>query len=80
MKRIFLSFLFIAGFSFLYGQTTHPVHLQLKWDDEPIIHNPFELDVPMEILSFDGAIYQNAHPTLPVAATQFQVPSKGKLS
>lgn len=80
MKRIFLSTLLIFGFSYLYSQSTQTINHEFNWADQPVIHNPFELNNPLEILAFEKAIYQNEHPSLPVFSHRFQVPSKGNLS
>ncbi len=80
MKSILLPLFLIASFSFSFGQSTHNIVDRFDWSEDPIIHNPFELNDPLEILSFDGAIYQNAHPSLPISSHRFQVNSKGNLS
>jgi hypothetical protein len=80
MKSILLPLFLIASFSFSFGQSRHSIVNQFDWSEDPIIHNPFELNDPLEILSFDGAIYQDVHPSLPISAHRFQVNSKGNLS
>ena len=80
MKNNLLSLLFIFGFSYLFGQSTHSINKQLDWADKPVIHNPYELNTPLEILTFEGAIYNNDYPSLPISSHRFEVPSKGKLS
>lgn len=80
MKNILLSLLLTFGFSYLFGQSTHSINQQFEWAEKPVIHNPYELITPLEILAFEGAIYQKGYPSLPVSAHRFQVPSKGNLS
>ncbi|MEM6965444.1 MAG: hypothetical protein AAF573_11805, partial [Bacteroidota bacterium] len=65
MKKIILSFLLILGFSYLFGQSTETINQQFNWAGEPIIHNPFEISDPLEIYTFDGAIFRDQHPSLP---------------
>ncbi len=80
MKNFLLSFLLIFGFSYSFGQSTHSINQEFKWADQPITHNPYELNTPLEIFTFKGAIYNNDFPTLPISSNRFQVPSKGNLS
>lgn len=80
MKKIILSLLLILGFSYLFGQSTKTINQQFNWAGEPIIHNPFEINNPLKIYSFDGAIFRDQHPSLPVASSRYQVSSQGKLS
>ena len=80
MKNILLPLFLIASYSFSIGQSSHKIVDRFNWSEDPIIHNPFELNNPLEILSFDGAIYQNAHPSLPISAHRFKVNYKGNLS
>jgi len=80
MKNILLPLFLIASFSFSFGQSAHNIVDRFDWSENSIIHNPYELNDPLEILSFDGAIYQDAYPSLPVSSHRFAVSSKGKLS
>lgn len=80
MKRILLSISFILSISYLFAQSTFTFNKQINWADAPIIHNPYEIDNPLEIYSFEGARYKDDHPSLPMASHRQEVSSKGKLS
>ena len=54
MKNILLPLFLIASYSFSIGQSSHKIVDRFNWSEDPIIHNPFELNNPLEILSFDG--------------------------
>jgi len=80
MKKTILSLLLLIAYAFSFGQNTKTINQNFNWDESPIIHNPYELSFPMEILSFEGAIYDDIHPTLPMASYRWEVPAQGKLS
>ena len=78
--KFFLLLLSFLGSIFLQAQAADPIIIskKLRWAEAPILHNPTGLQ-ERQILSFEDALYNSKHPTLPMMVERFRVAGQGKL-
>lgn len=70
MKKLLTSVLFLFSLIIAYGNNPTIIEKTLKWDSEPVMHVA-EGSPSFEIWKFEGAIYDDKHPSLPIFSERF---------
>lgn len=78
MKQSLLLFVFLMLVSSLYSQNTQVISDEINWSEQPIHHNPYE-DGGIYIYSFEGALYSEQSPSLPLYSIRIPLSGKGIL-
>ncbi|MEM1323278.1 MAG: type IX secretion system sortase PorU [Bacteroidota bacterium] len=78
MRYFSLFFLLVCNFVYTYADPPTVIKKQLNWEAEPIIHSPTG-NFALEIYSFEGALYNESHPSLPYYSERFPLSSPGQL-
>lgn len=77
MRNFTLALFFILGFSQLHANSPFPVRISLRWKSTP---DTIQINRKMlERWHFEGAIFGEAAPTLPLFTDQFKVNTPGTL-
>lgn len=76
MKNCTILFAIILCVSTAVANSSITVRETIKWDDNPVIHNPTG-NFETKIWSFEGATYNPAYPSLPVFSDRHKVNTYG---
>lgn len=70
MKKLLTSVLFFFTLMLAYGNNPTIIEKTINWDSDPVIHS-VEGSPSFEIWKFDGAVYDDEHPSLPIFSERF---------
>ena len=72
MKKILTSAFLFCSLIFVYGNNPTLIEKTLKWDTEPVFHTVEDVQL-FEIWKFEGAVYDDQHPSLPIFSERFAI-------
>ncbi len=79
MKKIILSLLILfCAVLHLMAQKSLNISKTIQWDVNPITHNP-SMTSPITIWNFEGAVYNDLYPSLPIFLENIALPSNSTM-